>query len=297
MNDIVFGTLADGVLASVLVVTFTGILAVSSGLLHSKTPIAARVVDAACAAVSVTLSLSLLACVDSMLPFKVFDSKMFGSAVVFMGNPKPPSPASFVCCSACGFMVGLILNLCDSVSTLGPMHTQTVALGLLLFFWKIYGASFSAAVGLAVYLALLQSPTWTAPALRYLACPWFAGHAFLYALALVLAIPRSRLRVQVVQREFSRSLFVHTDPAEQRASLKQLFETMDTSKDGRIDATEFKVAMRSLIGADLPLSDCEAVISSVDTDGNGTIDFDEFCTAVEHAHLDGLASPSKLKSS
>ena len=72
---------------------------------------------------------------------------------------------------------------------------------------------------------------------------------------------------------------------------------MDTSKDGRIDATEFKVAMRSLIGADLPLSDCEAVISSVDTDGNGTIDFDEFCTAVEHAHLDGLASPSKLKSS
>ena len=78
--------------------------------------------------------------------------------------------------------------------------------------------------------------------------------------------------------------------AEQRKELEEAFKRTDTSEDGRIDATEFKVAMRRLLGTDLALSDCEAIIRSVDTDGNGSIDFDEFCAAIESDTLGRAAT-------
>ena len=39
--------------------------------------------------------------------------------------------------------------------------------------------------------------------------------------------------------------------------LKDVFMRCDSSGDGRIDATEFRIAYRLLSGDDLPISDCE----------------------------------------
>jgi Ca2+-binding EF-hand superfamily protein len=37
------------------------------------------------------------------------------------------------------------------------------------------------------------------------------------------------------------------------------------------------VALRSALGVDLSLSDCERLIGAADRDGNGVVDFEEFC--------------------
>ena len=274
--------LVDGLVALLMTVIFTAILARNSGLLHSKTHISNRVVDAALAGVNVIVSLSIVVALDSRLPFRCFDGKMLSSAVVFMGNPKPPSPKAFVVCSACGFVVGLVLNLCDCVRLFGKVNTQVIALGLLLFFWRISGTSFSATVGLATFLA--QNGPAGGAGIRYLVTPWLVGHSILFALAHLLERVRSTIRVYLAKQRFMRSqsasdLGLTRD--ERRAQLWAKFDSIDSSHDRRIDATEFKVAMRSLIGTDLPLDDCEAIIRSVDADGNGSIDFDEFCSAIE----------------
>ena len=43
-----------------------------------------------------------------------------------------------------------------------------------------------------------------------------------------------------------------------------------------------QVAMRKLAGVDLPIADCEAVIRRVDQNGDMTLNFDEFCLAVQN---------------
>lgn len=293
--DDLINPIADAIVAAVLFCVFTAILARSSGLLHSQTRVLPRVIDAALAAASVAIALSICAVLDANLPFKCYDSKMLSSAVVFMGNPKPPSPQAFVTCSACGFVVGVVLNISHAASSLGSVHVQSVTLGLLLFFWRISGTSFSATVGLAAFLAQSEFAS-PGKQLKYVLAPWLTGHALLYALAHALALPRTRLRVFLAKREFQRanSISAGLSELEREAELKALFTKTDTSGDGRIDATEFKVAMRRLIGQDLPLADCEAVIQSVDADGNGSMDFSEFCAAVQSDAL-GVAKKGKAQ--
>lgn len=65
------------------------------------------------------------------------------------------------------------------------------------------------------------------------------------------------------------------------AKLRRLFDRMDTSGDGRLDESELKVALRGAIGAELSLDDCVYIIKSVDSDGDGTIDFGEFKASVD----------------
>ena len=275
--------LSDALLAATLVVAFAGVLARFSGLLNSKTQVATRVVDAAFAGASVALSISVCHILDGYLPFRVYDSKMLSSAVIFLSNPSPPKLTSFLVCSACGFVVGIVLNIAGGGQLLGSVHTQSVSLGLLLFFWRISGSNFSSTVGLAVYLAQSGSASW-APALRYTLQPWLAGHALLYALAHAMALPRAWLRVRVAKHDFGLGLALRAGPmsaAERQAELHKTFANFDSSGDGRIDATELKVALRALLDTDLALADCEALIRSVDVDGNGTIDFGEFVALFE----------------
>ena len=70
-----------------------------------------------------------------------------------------------------------------------------------------------------------------------------------------------------------------------RQILRPIFDRMDTSGDGRLDALELKLALRAFTGFDLDLEHCKFVIKSVDTDGDGTIDFNEFCASVDHEIL------------
>ena len=64
--------------------------------------------------------------------------------------------------------------------------------------------------------------------------------------------------------------------------MRRTFDRFDTSGDGSLDAPELKLAIRVLTGEDLSVEDCERIVRSMDTDGNGVIDYHEFrCALME----------------
>ena len=129
----------------------------------------------------------------------------------------------------------------------------------------------------------------------------------LYGCAIAAAVPRRTARVYLIRRQLARYLGRKClrpsdadDPATPRraysaawrANLREEFDRFDTSGDGQIDATELRVALRHLTGADPPLADCEALVRAYDTDGSGKIEFAEFCDAVLVHEVEGLG-PTK----
>ena len=52
-----------------------------------------------------------------------------------------------------------------------------------------------------------------------------------------------------------------------------------------MDAAELKFALRCSTGAEVEVEDCERIIASMDTDGDGVIDFHEFKLAVQEQGL------------
>ncbi|KAH6830930.1 EF hand calcium-binding protein family [Perilla frutescens var. hirtella] len=67
----------------------------------------------------------------------------------------------------------------------------------------------------------------------------------------------------------------NVDHDEVQENLKHAFEVFDVDKNGAISAEELLNVLRSL-GEECTLEDCRKMISGVDIDGSGTIDFDEF---------------------
>jgi len=62
---------------------------------------------------------------------------------------------------------------------------------------------------------------------------------------------------------------------EQQQSIKAAFEKFDTDGSGEIDAIELQAAMHKL-GHDMSMAQCEGAIESVDEDGDGNLDLNEF---------------------
>jgi centrin-1 len=62
---------------------------------------------------------------------------------------------------------------------------------------------------------------------------------------------------------------------EQKQEIREAFDLFDTDGSGAIDAKELKVAMRAL-GFDPKKDEVKKMIADVDTDGFGTIGFDDF---------------------
>ena len=62
---------------------------------------------------------------------------------------------------------------------------------------------------------------------------------------------------------------------EQRQEIQQAFDLFDIHGHGTIDASELKVAMRAL-GFEPKKEELKRIISSVDKDGSGTLDFAAF---------------------
>ena len=260
-----------------------------------------KIVDGVIAAASIVVSITLIHTLDRNLPFKLLDSKMMSSAVVFCTNPKPPSPHAAIACSAISFAAGVVIHF----AALG-LPSDAVAVGVHLLFAKLSGCNFSPAVGLTAVVgkAAWKDGSWSEP-LHYLFATWLAGHALLYAFAHAIAVPRRAARLYLTQRQWKDSmqdfiggeggegegdegaegteeepLATTASALEQSAKLRTLFNTYDTSGNGAIDPTEFRVALRALLHVDVPLCDCEATVRTFDADGNGTLCFREFCEAI-----------------
>ncbi|XP_010415182.1 PREDICTED: probable calcium-binding protein CML23 [Camelina sativa] len=57
--------------------------------------------------------------------------------------------------------------------------------------------------------------------------------------------------------------------------LKEAFDLYDLDRNGRISANELHSVMKNL-GEKCSIQDCKRMISKVDSDGDGCVDFDEF---------------------
>ena len=64
--------------------------------------------------------------------------------------------------------------------------------------------------------------------------------------------------------------------SEQQVEYREAFALFDKNGDGTITVTELGTVMRSL-GNNPTESELQDMINEVDADGNGTLEFDEFC--------------------
>ena len=62
---------------------------------------------------------------------------------------------------------------------------------------------------------------------------------------------------------------------EQKQEIREAFDLFDTDKSGSIDYHELKVAIRAL-GFDIKKEEVRRIMSEVDREGTGTIEFPEF---------------------
>jgi hypothetical protein len=243
-----------------------------ASLLPAPGPAAA---DAILAGVGLGCSIAALGALECVLPLQLFAPPMMASGIIFFAGQTPPHPKGFLSGTLCSATLSFAaLALLSPV--LPPVAAQGAAAGILLTWYKANGLIFPPAAVLAGALTtasltgMASSSLSMGAAMRYLACPWLAGHAWIYGCACAFSELRCRVRVHVTQRELL-TLHAHSDE-----ELKALFVRFDTSGDGALDADELKVALRSALGVDLSKSDCQRLVAAADKDGTETIDFGEF---------------------
>ncbi|KAJ0987175.1 hypothetical protein J5N97_005531 [Dioscorea zingiberensis] len=97
--------------------------------------------------------------------------------------------------------------------------------------------------------------------------------------------------------EFQRSSLEGRPQAEVDAELRDAFEMYDLDKNGRISAKELHLVLKRL-GDKSSIKDCTRMIQSVDADGDGSVNFEEFkkmMTQNSHgSHGLGMSSSSCL---
>lgn len=70
--------------------------------------------------------------------------------------------------------------------------------------------------------------------------------------------------------------------AEEKAEFRKVFDNFDLDKSGNIDAKEVREVLLSLGEKDVPGYRVRELIEEVDTNKNGTIEFDEFLYVTFH---------------
>ncbi|KAK3166535.1 hypothetical protein QOZ80_1AG0046990 [Eleusine coracana subsp. coracana] len=79
----------------------------------------------------------------------------------------------------------------------------------------------------------------------------------------------------------SRMVVCHSLPSE----LVTLFAAFDKDSDGRISPSELRVCMKTTLGEEVSAAEAEALVASVDADGDGLLDGDEFVRLVSAAEV------------
>lgn len=251
-----------------------------------------RVVDAIMAGVNIAVAIVVVTYLDKVLPFRVYHGKMVGSCIAFMANAKRPPVTPFICCNCYAFLVGIALHELQYIGVLELSSDQLLAIsaGTAIIFGRLSHMSFGPATAICLVVGNNRWGAQSPAALYFLVTPWMAGHAILYFLAWPLSEIRARIRAYLSGRELRNEILElarrdgKTVKQTYEERLKMLFDMVDSSHDKRIDATEIRVAIRKLTRIDVELADCERILRIVDVDGNGTLDFHEFCQALEYHH-------------
>lgn len=236
--------------------------------MDTSSPWRFREVDTALAGLGLFGSISVLGYVESFTGVPLFAPPMLASGIIFFIFPRPPEPKGFLSGTFCSSTLSLAA-LAVLSPVLPPVAAHGAAASVLLMWYKATGSCFPPAAVLAGTLAATSASASASfeSAATFLACPWLAGHVWMYGCAHALSIVRSRARITLTKA----ALVGKTDE-----ELGRIFEQFDTSGDGALDAHELKIALRIVIGADLLHADCEALVEGADTNGTGTVNFDEF---------------------
>jgi hypothetical protein len=145
----------------------------------------------------------------------------------------------------------------------------------LLVWYKLSGTMFPPVVALAGLILPLtanagDASTFVLSEASFLAVPWLAGHAWLFIAAWATSWIRGRARIAFASQRFA-DWHDRSD-----AQLKAIFDRFDVDDDGSLTGSELKVALKVAVGVEFPDSDVAEFVKLADTDGTGTISFDEF---------------------
>jgi EF-hand domain pair len=257
-------------------------------------------VDAVLAAFGCAGTLALLQYLTNRFPtYEVNGSFLTASAIKFFLNESPGSLDACVQSSGIAILFGITLAFAPSYF---DSYAREFFMFFMLLYWKLQGCLWGAASALTMAVAVQSGGSWSAVVAHpqdkfpwhFLFFPYISGHLILYALAFVMSLLRRKVRVRLLQREFFVSKHVTNEMKEsrllrrsslvsgieRRQRLRQLFQRMDTSGDGHLDVLELQVALRAATGNDISREDTQDILNLVDSDGSGTVDFDEFCASI-----------------
>lgn len=245
-----------------------------------------KAVDAAAAGLALTLCALLLRGIDVATeavgshPLPVFAVPILPSSLLFFAGPTPPPARGFLLCTIFAWAAALGINYVDFHDDFDEPTAAALVVGVLLALFKATNNFFVPTVGLVAALVVdptrgLEDPL---AALKFLAAPWLAGHALMYALAHGAARGRRRLRTALSIARFKAELATAADAGDD--ALRAAFARFDTSGDGFLQPGELKYAWKAATGEQMSDDDADAMVRSIDADGNGEIDVDEFIALV-----------------
>lgn len=235
--------------------------------------------DAVLAALGAGLCLAVLTMIQETFQVKTMGSFLLSASIKLFYNMEPPSLNAFAKSSAFCIPAGTLLHFLISNSN---QYGHSMVVSVVLLYWKLNGEIWTAANSLAIYLAvgsgewdLYRNDNDDFPYM-YLITPYLTGHLFLYAFARLWSRVRFYARARLVTREFFNNTQEHD-----KTQLRDLFDRMDLDGNGRLDVHELQVAFRAVLECDISRIESEWIMKSTDTDGDLTLDFDEFCAAID----------------
>eukprot|EP00802_Teleaulax_amphioxeia_P023488 Tamp_24074.p1 GENE.Tamp_24074~~Tamp_24074.p1 ORF type:complete len:312 (-),score=66.11 Tamp_24074:69-938(-) len=242
-----------------------------------------KAMDVSLSGAGLAASISALCILQGMIGVKLFAAPMMASGIIFFAAQKPPPTT--------GFLVGTFAGttLCEAIFMVTPEQLHFgLAGGALLMVYRLTSSMFPPAAVLSVLIAqsmpeakgwegLVSSPV---DIIKFAFFPWLSGHAFLYGSALAVSDIRSQARSWAMKSQL-RGLSADFDAE----TLKTTFSNFDTSGDGFLDAEELRLALRAARGEDVPLDDCKELIGAIDSDGDGVVDFSEFCDICQGKYI------------
>ena len=246
-----------------------------------------RVVDALFSGASLAAAAAALRAIDLAMGAErrlpLMAPPLLGSAMLFFAGPTPPPPKPFLLCTLASWAAGLAF----SWRTMWDVHAgdtlleAALAVGVLTVVFKLCSSFFVPTVGLAALLLTDETGAYAtlASALHFLAAPWLAGNARLYAAAFAAARGRRAVRASLTRSRL-RALIRQNSNEVDDEHLLRLFRRFDTSGDGFLQPGELKYAWQAAMGEEMSAEDALNLVRSIDTDGNGEIDSDEFIALV-----------------